>query len=135
MICSGETQDAVVRAFDLSNPPTSTPTWSHGLYSCTYRLPHGNLRLSVYDATNEAKGTTFFFQTRKKFDNAKTVGGMQNFGFPAFQTADGNVAFLKDGKTLRVDASRLPRQAFPANFSAQQTAYSIAAAVIACWTE
>lgn len=135
MICSDEIRDAVVRSFDLSHPPASTTTWSHHVYRCTYRLPHGELRLSVYDATSLARGTTYFAQTRSELDGAKAISGMQNFGLPAFQTADGNVVFLKDGKTLRVDASELPASAFPVGFSAQQTAYSVAAAVIACWTE
>lgn len=135
MICSEEIRDAVVRAFDLARPPASTTTWSHREYRCTYRLSQGDLRLSVYDATNRALGTTHFAQTQSELDEAKAISGMQNFGLPAFQTADGNVIFLKDGKTLRVDASGLSTSAFPAEFTPQQTAYSVAAAVIACWTE
>jgi hypothetical protein len=135
MICSEEIRDAVVRGFGLSHLPASTSTWAHQVYSCTYRLPQGDLRLSVYDATDGTSGTTHFAQARSELEGAKTIGGMQSFGLPAFQTSTGNVLFLTDGKTLRVDASALPGSAFPAGFTAQQTAYSVAAAVIACWTE
>ncbi|QNN51752.1 hypothetical protein [Nocardioides mesophilus] len=135
MICSGETRDAVVRTFQLSDPPASSSTWSHQVFSCTYQLPEGDLKLSVHDATDEASGTTYFAQTRAEFDDADSIDGMQNFGLPAFQTTDGVVVFLKDGKTLRVDATGLSASAFPPGFSAEQSAYSVAAAVIACWSE
>ena len=135
MICSDEIRDAVVRSFRLVRPPASSHGWAHHLYRCTYRLPRGDLRLSVYDAVDEATGTTHFAELRSELDGATSIKGMQSFGFPAFQTEDGNVVFLKDGKTLRVDASAVPAAALPAGFSAEQSAYSVAAAVLACWTE
>ena len=56
-------------------------------------------------------------------------------GLPSFATPDGNVAFLKDGKTLRVDASGLPATTLPQGSSNGEVAYAVAAAVVGCWTE
>jgi hypothetical protein len=60
---------------------------------------------------------------------------MDNLGFPAVSTRAGDVVFLKDGKTLHVDATRLPDASLPRSFSRSEVAYSVAAAVIACWKE
>lgn len=137
MICTDETRDAVVRTFDLAQPPASTDDWSSAdrVYSCTYDLPAGNLDLTVQDGTDQASGTTYFAEARAQFDDATTIGGIESFGFPAFETEDGNVVFLKDGKTLRVDASSLRASELPEGFSRAELAYGVAAAVIACWTE
>jgi hypothetical protein len=135
MICSDETRDAVMRTFALSDAPGAVTDWSDQLYSCTYRLPAGELRLSVQDATNAGTGRAYYDGLRVRLPGATDIGGLQSFGFPALETPNGNVVFLKDGKTLRVDASGLPATALPSGFTAQEAAYGVAAAVIACWTE
>jgi hypothetical protein len=137
MICTDETRDAVVRTFDLAQPPASTDDWSSAdrVYSCTYDLPAGDLDLTVQDGTDQVSGTTYFAEARARFDKASAIGGIESFGFPAFETENGNVVFLKDGKTLRVDASSLRASELPAGFSRPELAYSVAAAIIACWTE
>ena len=60
---------------------------------------------------------------------------MANFGFPAFETRRGDVVFIKDHKTLWVDASRLAPERLPADLTPADVAYGVAAAVIGCWTE
>jgi hypothetical protein len=137
MICSDEIKDAVRRTFVLDAEPTGAPQWSarDRLFSCTYRLPEGRLRLSVQDATQQRVGRAYFDRLRGTLPGARTVTGMDNFGFPAFQAASGQVVFLKDGKTLQVDASSLPEAALPAGYSRAEAAYSVASAVVACWTE
>jgi hypothetical protein len=135
MICGAEIRHTVQRTFDLSTPPAAVHSWAHRLFRCTYQLPHGLLRLSVNDATDPGVGRAYFTRFRGELSGATAIRGAESFGFPAVQTAGGNVAFLKDGKTLRVDASALPRRALPTGLSREQTAYGVAAAVVACWTE
>jgi hypothetical protein len=60
---------------------------------------------------------------------------MAGFGFPSFETPRGDVVFLKDHKTLWVDATRLARSDLPDGATRAHVAYGVAAAVIACWTE
>ena len=91
--------------------------------------------MTVRDDTNLAAGSAYFAALRSKLAGAKPIGGGANFGFPAFSTPNGNVAFLKDGKTLLVDASGLPDDVVPSDFTRLDAAYSAAAAVIECWTE
>ncbi len=137
MICSAEIRDAVKRTFALTSQPSATPRWSASdrIFACTYRIGGSRLRLTVQDATDAGKGTAYFGRLRHDASGAGVIGGMESFGFPAFQTPNGRVAFLKDGKTLEVDASALPSAALPAGYSREEAAYSVASAVIACWTE
>ena len=137
MICSAEIQGAVKRTFALPAQPSPTPRWSASdrLFSCSYRIGGSRLALTVQDATDAAKGAAYFGRLRDRAAGARAIGGMENFGFPAFQTPDGRVAFLKDGKSLEVDASAVPVTALPTGYSRAEVAYSVASAVIACWTE
>jgi hypothetical protein len=135
MICSAEIRRAVQRTFALSSPPTAASTWAHRMFGCTYDLPEGSLRLTVDDASDRNVGRGYFTALRSQLTGSATIHGAEALGFPAFETPDGNVVFLKDGKTLRVDASTVPRQALPTGFSREEAAYAVAAAVIACWQE
>jgi hypothetical protein len=135
MVCSKEIRDAVTRTFELTQAPRTTDDWSHQVFTCRYRLPGGPLIMSVQDATNERAGRAYFASLRSRLTGAQDIEGVESFGFPAFETPDGNVAFVKDGKTLRVDASDLTKASLPADFSRAEAAYGVAAAVIGCWTE
>ena len=135
MVCSEEIRDAVARTFGLTQAPRATGGWSHRVFTCRYRLPGGPLVVSVQDATNERAGRAYFASLRSSLTGARDIEGVESFGFPAFETPDGNVAFVKDGKTLRVDASDVTQASLPADFSTAEAAYGVAAAVIGCWTE
>lgn len=135
MICSGEVRDAVRRELDLDRAPVGLHAWSHRLYSCTYQLAGGDLRLSVKDLDSDAPGRAYFARLRSDLPRADQIRGLASFGFPSFQTSRGDVVFLKDHKTLWVDATRLAASDLPAGTSRADIAYGIAAAVIACWTE
>jgi hypothetical protein len=137
MICSIEIREAVQRTFVLSHRPSPTHSWSSPsrVFTCVYRVSSQPLRLSVNDASDHATGRAYFDRLRSTLPGATRIRGIENFGFPAFQTADGDVVIIKDGKTLRVDATRLTRASLPKDFSRAEVAYSIAAAVVACWTE
>lgn len=137
MICGGEIRTAVRKNLALANQPRPTHTWAQAtrVFTCTYRLPGGTLRLSVNDARDAATGREYFDRLRSDLPGAKAIGGMESFGFPSFANSRGNAVFLKDGKTLRVDASGLRRASLPAGFSREDAAYGVASAVIACWSE
>ncbi len=137
MICTNEIKDAVKRTFALSETPATTDRWAVDtrLYTCDYRLPGGTFSLSVQDATDATSGRAAFDALRRDLPSAVTLRGLESFGFPAFATPSGEVAFLKDGKTLLVDASALPASSLRADYTRRDAAYSVASAVIACWTE
>jgi hypothetical protein len=137
MICGAEIRDAVRRAFTMSGDPVGTSSWDREgrVFSCSWRVPGGRLAMSVQDATEVRAGRAHFAALRKELPGARSITGMQALGFPAFDTKSGNVVFLKDGKTLRVDATSLSEDALPQGFTRRETAYSVAAAVIGCWTE
>ena len=138
MVCGREIRGAVRRTLGLAAlPPRPSSSWSGSqrLFDCTYRVRHGTLRLSVKDATDPAAGRAFYDRLRSRLPGARALEGMQSFGLHAFQATDGHVVFLKDGKTLQVDASGLSGAALPAGFSRVDVAYGVAAAVVACWSE
>ncbi len=93
------------------------------------------LRLSVEDLDQAAPGRAAFDRLRSRLGGGRRITGVASFGFPAFETNGGNVVFLKDHKTLWVDASGVPRAALPPGISRVGAAYGVASAVIACWTE
>lgn len=135
MICGPEIQGAVKRTFALSSEPSSAKDWSNRLFSCDYQVPGGQLHLTVKDLSKALSGRAYFDTLRSQLAPVTRIVGMESFGFPAFETASGNVVFIKDHKTLRVDASKLPADALPDGFTRAETAYSVASAVVACWSE
>ncbi len=137
MICGEEVRGDVRRIFGIAGKPSSRSTWStpDRVYDCRWALPGGTLELSVQDARGPAEGRAYFDDLRARLPGARTLRGMASLGFPAFDTEAGDAVFLKDGKTLRVDASRLPPSALPAGYSRADAAYAVASAVIACWSE
>jgi hypothetical protein len=135
MICGAEIRSTVRRTFALGSPPPSTHTWADHLFGCTYALPQGPLHMSVKDGSDERTGRAYFDRLRTRLTGATTLHGVEALGFPSFETPAGDVVFLKDGKTLHVDAGSLSRSGLPSGFTRADAAYAVAAAVIACWTE
>lgn len=137
MICSLEIAQAIQGAFALPNVPTATDGWHDRAYTCTYQLPAGHLALSVQDLDREPAGRDWFDALSQRLDRARPITGLQSLGFPAVETPGsvGSVAFLKDHKTLWVDAGDVAATDLPPGFNRTAGAYSIAAHVIACWEE
>lgn len=135
MICGPEIRRAVARTLQRPQVPRGLHVWGDRIFACSYQLPGGTLRLSVKDLDSAAPGRAYFDHLRRSLPGSTTVKGVASYGFPAFETAQGDVVFLKDHKTLWVDAGRLTRADLPAGTSREDAAYGVAAAVIACWTE
>jgi hypothetical protein len=136
MICGHEIRTAVQHTLELSQPPERVHSWAHRLYTCTYRLADGGqLSLSVKDLDTPRPGRAYFDRLRATTPGATSIVGLPAFGFPAFESPHGDVVFLKDHKTLHVDATRLDAADLPSGVTHQLAAYGVAAAVIACWTE
>jgi len=135
MICGSEIRDAVRRVLQLPRAPTGRPSWSHRTFGCTYPVAHGDLRMSVKDLDVAGLGRAWFDRLRGRLAGASPIAGLAAFGFPAFETPQGDVVFLKDHKTLWVDATGIAAADLPEGTNRQDAAYGVAAAVIACWTE
>jgi hypothetical protein len=135
MVCSDEIREVVQTTFHLSARPMPTHTWRSGVFICLYRLPGGTLRVTVNDATNRTTGRRYFDKLRSGLPDPTRIRGVASLGFPAFETTSGNTVFLKDGKTLRVDASGLDIATLPREFSRRDVSYAVASAVVGCWTE
>lgn len=136
MVCAGQVVTAIAKILGLNAEPTPTPTWEQPMYSCTYEVDGDPLVLSVHDATDETEGAAHFEELQAGLKNAEQIEGLQGLGLPSFSTDDGMVSFLRDGKTLLVDATALPAGLGPDGTRTQsQVAYAVASAVLTCWVD
>ncbi|GAA1876450.1 hypothetical protein [Lapillicoccus jejuensis] len=135
MVCGPEIKDALVTALQLSTPPATTNTYVDRLFTCTYHLAQGPLVLSVMDTTDVPSATRYYDALRRKLGNPQPLTGVASLGLPSVQTASGVVVFLKDDKTLEVDASALPATLGPNQQTRADLAYQMASDVIGCWRE
>lgn len=135
MICSDEIRTAVASMLQLPTTPAPTSTYVNRLFTCTYHLSDGPLVLSVQDTEGVPAARSYFESLRGTLPGSQTLSGVASLGLPAFQTPSGTVVFLKDDKTLKVDATGLPPAAGPNGQTRTDVAYQIATDVIACWRE
>lgn len=134
MICSKEIRDSVQKILGLEQLPTPEDSWEDLTYTCTYKVPAGTLVMTVEDSPDVASGKKFFNALRDRTEGASPFAGMEALGLPSFQT-EGTAVFLKDGKTLQVDATQIETSAGPDKNTKIDVAYAAAAAVVACWVE
>lgn len=135
MICSDEIADTVRRTFDLEKVPFSRDTWVAPSFRCDYAVGGSTLRLSVQDLDTAGPGRAYFRRLESRLPGATPLRGLQGLGLPSFETRAGDVVFLKDHKTLRVDPADLAAADLPAGYSRRDVAYAVASAVVACWSE
>ncbi|MGH3296880.1 MAG: hypothetical protein ACRDP7_34310 [Trebonia sp.] len=133
MICSAEIRADVATLFALRNPAPATSSWVSHLYTCTYQLPAGRLVLSVKESPDVPAARRYFNALRQHLGATKPLLGMSGLGMPAYE-ADGTAVFLKDDKTLQVNATALPARAGPTSDTRTDLAYTIATDILACWT-
>jgi len=135
MICTPQTHAALQHNLGLSAVPMSTDRWAGGVYTCTYHLSGGDLVVSVDDAADVAVGQRHFDAMRADIPDLHRIRGLQSFGLTGYADGRGTVLFLKEGKTLDVDATELPTSIGRYQQSPGDVAYGVAAAVLACWSE
>jgi hypothetical protein len=136
MICAGEVVTAVANILELGSKVSPSSSWEEPMFTCTYEIDGHPLVLSVHDATDEAEGEEYFATLQDGTDNAASIEGTLSLGVRSFSTGEGIVAFLRDGKTLLVDATALPATLGAEKTTTRsQAAYAIATAVLVCWVE
>jgi hypothetical protein len=136
MVCAGSVVTAIAKITGLTDEPTPTSAWDGRFYSCTYEVDGEPLELSVHDANDVSVGEAHFAELQAGLENAEEIEGLLGLGLPSFSTGDGIVAFLRDGKTLVVDATSLPEGLGPDGTRTQDdVAYAVASAVLTCWVD
>jgi hypothetical protein len=134
MICAQETKDDISSILALQQAPHTVDSWANSTYTCTYHLAQGPLVISVTESPDPATARNTFDTLQGKLQ-AIPINGLANLGFPAAQTTDGSVLFLKDSSTLHVDATGLPADVGPQNVKRTDFAYQVATTILACWKE
>jgi hypothetical protein len=137
MVCTGQVVEDVARILDLPSEATPSSAWEPPVFTCRFDLDVGPLTLSVHDATDRASGMAHFQGERISSTDARPIRGVYSLGLPAYETSAGIVSFVKDGKTLEVDASGLAgkRLGVENSRTRSEIAYAVATSVLACWTE
>ncbi|TSE14749.1 hypothetical protein B1A87_001155 [Arthrobacter sp. KBS0703] len=135
MICGPETKDDVSSILALNEAPHTISKWADGTYTCTYHLADGPLVISVKESPDPASARKYFDALEGKIGNTAPIKGLSNLGFPAYQTNDGSVVFLKDNSTLYVNATKLPAAVGPQQVTPTAFAYQVSTTILACWTE
>lgn len=133
MICGTETRDNISRALALAAPPHFVDSWINRRYTCTYQLAGGEFVVSVQESLDAASGRSYFDAMQGKLAPVQPIEGLANLGFPAFETAEGVVVFLKDNMTLQVDARMLMDKIGPQGVTRTAFSYEIATAILGCW--
>ncbi|TFC41986.1 MULTISPECIES: hypothetical protein [Cryobacterium] len=135
MICGTETRDNITRALALAEPPHSVDSWINRQYTCIYHLTDGEFVISVEESSDAASARSYFDTMQGNLASVQPIEGLANLGFPAYETADGVVVFLKDNMTLQVDARKLTDMIGPHGIARTAFSYEIATTILACWTE
>ena len=131
MICGTEVRNDITQVLALKTAPSSTSRFVDHLYTCTYRLPAGQLVISVKDLTDTPATSSYYTTLRHTLGNPATVAGL---GQGAFGTRDGKLVLRKDSHVLQVDASGLPPVFGAQGEKRSDFAYEIASDILGCWT-
>jgi hypothetical protein len=131
MVCGTEIRMDVQTLLGLSSPPPSTSSWSDAHYRCTYHLAEGPLVVEVKEAGSPAGARSAFSDLQQHLGMTQPLHGLDSLGLPALQTRTGIVAFVKDDKTLEVDATGLPARIGHRDRS--DLAYTVATDILGCW--
>lgn len=133
MVCSAEVHRDIATALGLPTEPSSTSTWAGHLYTCTYALAGGPFVIEVKELPSVAAAHSYFGQMRRDLPAAQPLLGLASLGLPGYQTPNGTVIFLKDDKTLSVDAAAMNGPIGSQRVSRTDFAYQIATDILGCW--
>ncbi len=134
MICEGQVVTAAAVILSLEGAVEPSTQWDAPAYSCTFDVDGAPLVLEVHDVADAAEGQEHFDAMQREL-GAQPIEGMLGLGLPSFSTGDGVVGFLRDGKTLTVDATALPDGFGDGARTQDEAAYALASAVLTCWVE
>lgn len=133
MVCGPEIRRDVATILGLRTPPPASTSWVNQLYTCTYRLSDGPLNVSVKESGAVSSARTYFAGLRQQLGPTEPLRGLDSLGLPSFETSTGTVAFLKDDKTLQIDATHLPAEVGPQHRQRGDLAYTVATDILGCW--
>jgi hypothetical protein len=131
MVCGDEIKGKVKLVLRLPSTPKTRSTFAAGLFSCTYDLPMGPLRLSVQHSPTKPAALAYLASRRAAVSARESVAGL---GEHAYATGTGVVLVIKDNETLEVDASGLPAVFGDQGQKRTDLAYELASDVLGCWT-
>ncbi|TLM86491.1 hypothetical protein FDW83_01710 [Pseudarthrobacter sp. NamE2] len=135
MVCGDQPKDRLASILDLDFAPHTISDWANNTFTCTYHLAEGDLVISVQEAADKASALNYFDPMQALAQEATPVDGLANFGFPAYETAQGSAVFQKDSFVLHVDATDLPATIGPDSITRIALAYQLSTTILACWVE
>jgi hypothetical protein len=136
MTCSeDEIQNAIALTLGLTGRPQRTSQWVKPVYTCTYQLHDGPLRLYVTEFGSDAAAVHEFNQWKSQYERDKVpLQTLEAFEVPAFLASDDVVLTVKDNKLLRVDGTKLPKTVGPSHRARRDLIYLVTSAILRCWS-
>ena len=136
MTCSEvEIQNAIALTLGLNGRPQRTSQWVKPVYTCTYLLHDGPLRLAVTEFGSDAAAVHAFNQSKNQYVQDRVpLQTLEAFDVPAFLASDDVVLTVKDNKLLRVDATQLPKIVGPSHRARRDLIYLVTSAILRCWS-
>jgi hypothetical protein len=131
LICGDEIKGKVQEVLKLPKPPAATSTFAANLFTCTYRLAQGPMRLSVQHSATKTAALAYLKARRATVKATESTPGL---GERAYSTGTGVVLVIKDNETLEVDTTGLPAVLGDEGQKRTDLAYEIASDVLGCWT-
>src|SRR5437870_4590258 len=95
MICEQVAADEVAAVIGVKTTKAVVPTWRHGLYSCRYVYPSGEIALSVKELPNQSATDAYFASLRRQHGEQRTG---PNLGQGAFVPPNGSIVVRKADK-------------------------------------
>ncbi|CAM3122100.1 hypothetical protein PSET11_01410 [Arthrobacter ulcerisalmonis] len=135
MVCGDQPMERLTAILKLQSNPRTESKWADSTFTCTYHLEKGDLVISVKESLDKIWALKYYDAMQALAKNAKTINGLSNLGFPAYETGAGSAVFQKDSFVLEVDASDLPDAIGPNFITRNDLAYQMATTILACWTE
>lgn len=134
MVCGKQTKDNISSILGLKDAPHTVTNWADKVFTCTYHLADGPLVISVKESADPKSARNYFDALKTEVRDSTPIKGLANLGFPAYQTENGSVVFLKDNMTLHVNATDLPPAVGKDKIEPTSFAYQTATTILACWT-
>jgi hypothetical protein len=137
MVCNEAKPLIATNAIGFDTTQPLHPTWNvqDHIYACDYVYSGGaQMRLSVKEMSSPAETTAYFDSLQQQYDKTGKTTALSGLGEGSFQAPDGSVVVRKDNRVLLIDVSKLPAKFGIGSAQRSETAVSVAATVMGCWT-
>ena len=131
LVCSDDARGDIRTALGLRTDPATNSTYTNALFTCTYHLPAGRMRLSVKHLADRPAALAYLRGRSRSTGAQQALVGL---GEAAYGDGNGLVYTIKDNEVLAVDTTTLPNTFGVQQQKRSDLAYEVASIILGCWT-